>query len=385
MTTKHRKILYWSASVVSFLAIGIWFFVFKDHVYTDDAYVHGNLVMITPLQPGFVQAVLTDDTFLVHKGQLLVELDSTDAAIALESAKELLGLKVREISGTFHAWFALQAEIQAKKADFLQAAQDYTHRLSVLAIGGVSVEEFEHAEAALKRTFFLLRQTERTYKRLSAFLQGTSISTHPEVIQAKDKARQAFVNLYRTRIYSPVDGLVAQRNIQVGSWIPAGTPMLAVIPLDQIWVNANFKETQMKHMRIGQHVVMTSDLYGKDVVFHGTIVGLPGGSGNVFSLLPPQNLSGNWIKIVQRLPVRVAIDQNALKEHPLRLGLSMEAFVDLRTAGVLVPSSSEGAPKYTTDIYEQEEYGDMIWIEEIMKIHSDPTLLPYFTEPLIIQ
>ncbi len=369
--------------VLSLAALGYWFFVWKDKAYTDDAYVQGNQIILTPLRPGFVTNILTDDTFLVKKGDLLVELDETDAKIALESAKEILALKVREVCQAFHTVFAIKADIQAKKAEYIKAAQDYEHRLYVVSEGGVSIEDFEHAEAALRSSFFLLQKTEILLEQALSFVKGTSIKTHPEVLKAQDDVRQAFVDLYRCKIYSPAEGLIAQRSIQVGMWTPPGEGLLAIIPLDQIWVNANYKETQMKRMKIGQKVKITSDLYGEDVVFEGEIVGLPGGAGNAFSLLPPQNLSGNWIKIVQRLPVRVALKPEDLIKHPLRIGLSMKATTDLQGEGLLVPKSSEGAPSYRTDIFQKEEQGDMLFIQEIIDKNIDPLLGEFANSPLI--
>lgn len=356
---------------------------FRNIAYTDDAYVQGNQVMLTPLVPGFVTGIYTDDAFLVSKGQLLVELDTTNAKIALDQAKEHLASKVREVCQYFHDVFALQADIGAKKAEFIKAAQDYEHRLYVLEAGGVSVEDFEHAVAALRSSFFLLQMQEIYLEKALALVKNTSIFSHPDVLNAKDNARQAFVNLHRCKITSPVEGIVAQRSIQVGMWVPEGTPLLAIIPLDQIWVNANFKETQMKRMRIDQTVTLHSDLYGFDAPFHGKIVGLPGGAGNAFSILPPQNLSGNWIKIVQRLPVRIELDKKELSKHPLRIGLSMEARVDLAESGSLVPSSSLGSPTYTTNIFVEEELGDLPWAEEIILENADSALNAFLRKPLI--
>lgn len=359
-----------------------WLVFFRNIAYTDDAYVQGNQVVLTPLVPGFVTGIFTDDAFLVSKGQVLVELDTTNARIALDQAKENLASKVREVCQYFHNVFALQADIGAKKAEFIKAAQDYEHRLYVLEDGGVSIEDFEHAVASLRSSFFLLQMTEIYLEKALALVKNTSILSHPEVLNAKDTARQAFVNLHRCRITSPVEGIVAQRSIQVGMWVPQGQPLLAIIPLDQIWVNANFKETQMKRMRIDQTVTLHSDLYGLDVSYQGKIVGLPGGAGNAFSILPPQNLSGNWIKIVQRLPVRIEIDKDTLLKYPLRIGLSMEARVDLKEPGLLVPTSSEGSPHYTTNIFTHEEFGDLPWIEEIILSNADSTLNDFLSKPL---
>lgn len=381
---KKLYLVYWGIVAGVALVTSVCYFVFfRNIAYTDDAYVQGNQVMLTPLVPGFVTGIFTDDAFLVSKGQVLVELDTTNAKIALDQAKESLASKVREICGYFHDVFALRAEIGSLKAEFIKAAQDYEHRLYVLDAGGVSLEDFEHAEAALRSSFFLLQMKEIYLEKALALVKNTSIFSHPDVLNAADNARQAFVNLYRCKITSPVEGIVAQRSIQVGMWVPQGQPLLAIIPLDQIWVNANFKETQMKKMRINQQVTLHSDLYGWDVPFQGKIVGLPGGAGNAFSILPPQNLSGNWIKIVQRLPVRIEIDKETLLKYPLRIGLSMEVTVDLAQPGLLVPTSTEGSPNYTTNIFQKEEAGDLTWIEEIILKNADSTLNEFLTKPLV--
>jgi membrane fusion protein (multidrug efflux system) len=244
------------------------------------------------------------------------------------------------------------------------------------------MEDYQHAVAALQASYYSLKSAQAQYDQALSQVQGTSVSTHPWVLASADQLRNAWVQLYRTRIYSPVEGLAAQRTIQVGMSVKAGEPMLSVIPLDQIWVNANYKETQMRHMRIGQPVHLTSDLYGRNIVFHGRIVGLPGAAGNAFSLLPPQNLSGNWIKIVQRLPVRVALDPNELKNYPLRIGLSMEAVTDLTAPGQLLPTSSAGSPLYATSIFQPEEFGDRILIDEVIRANADPQLAAYVDNPI---
>jgi membrane fusion protein (multidrug efflux system) len=385
MTQQRRLLRLYISICLGTLAVGasIYYVFFRNKAYTDDSYVQGNQVWLTPLVPGFVETIFTDDTYLVTKGQVLVQLDTTDATIALEQAKEDLAFAVRKVCGQFHEVFALQASIEVQKAELVKTAQDFEHRNEVVSAGGVSVEDYEHSEAALRSAFFLLQKTEILMAQALSLVQGTSIISHPEVVRKADIARQAFVNLHRCKIYSPVEGLVAQRNIQVGMWVKQGDPLLAVIPLDQIWVNANFKETQMKKMRIGQRVTLYSDLYGKEVPFHGTIAGLPGGAGNAFSILPPQNLSGNWIKIVQRLPVRIDLDMEELVDHPLRIGLSMEAWADLSTDGLLVPTSTEGSPTYNTNIFADEETGDITWIDEIIKANADPSLTAFLQHPLL--
>ncbi len=382
--SRRSKTFLWIICFILCIALFLyWLIVLRFREYTDDAYVEGNQMFITPLKEGFVKAIHTDDTFLVEEGQLLIELDETDALIALDQAKENLAKVVREVCQIFYQVFAYQAEIEVKKAEYIRTAQDYEHRKKVLDVGGVSLENYEHAEAFLRGAFYSLIMTETLYEKSLAMVQATSIKSHPLVLSAADNLRNAFVQLYRTKIYAPAEGLCAQRTIQVGMWVKQGEPLLSVIPLNQIWVNANFKETQLKRVKMGQKVRVFSDLYGDDVVFHGIIQGIPGGAGNTFSLLPPQNLSGNWIKIVQRLPVRVALDLEELKKHPLRLGLSMEAYVDLHDQkGTLVPTSTIGSPTYKTSIFNQEEAGDKEMIDLIIKENLDPNLLQYADTPL---
>lgn len=386
MTVERRKLALFYWALFALLVVGgflLWFFFIRFYAFTNDAYVEGNQIYITPLKAGFVTAIHTDDTFLVEKGALIVELDKTDSTIALELAKKELAQTVRDVCQMFHQVFAYRAEIETKKAELIRAAQDYKHRVDVIEAEAISVEDLEHAVAALRASFFSLKMTKQLYNKALSAVQNTSIHDHPLILAKSSQVRNAWVQLYRCNLYAPESGLVAQRTIQVGMWADAGKALMSVIPLDQIWVNANFKETQMKRMRIGQSVRITSDLYGKDVFFRGKIVGLPGGAGNAFSLLPPQNLSGNWIKIVQRLPVRVELDLEDLKTYPLRIGLSMEALVNLhQQEGGLVPTSSEGAPLYSTPIFEKEEEGDANLIEGIIIENLDPTLQNFLDAPL---
>ncbi|KTD73552.1 efflux RND transporter periplasmic adaptor subunit [Legionella tucsonensis] len=362
-----------------------WLFVWSHQVYTNDAYVQGNQVYIKSLRPGFVTGIYTDDSFLVKKGQLIVSLNETDSLIALEKAKKKLASTVRDVCQAFHDVFILAADIEMKKAQLLKAQQNLKHRHDVIDAKGVSLEDYQNAQDDLKASIASLNSTKNNYQKMLAFVQGTSITEHPRVQAAAQEVRDAWVQLYRCKIYAPVDGLVAQRTIQVGMWLSPKEPLMSIIPLDQIWVNANYKETQLKKIRLGQSVKFTSDLYGSDVVFHGKIVGLPGGAGNVFSLLPPENLSGNWIKIVQRLPVRVAVVQDELKKHPLRIGLSLGVTTDLSDqSGPLVPTSTSESPHYVTDIFQKEETGDKELIANIIKSNLDPNLKKYANSPLIL-
>jgi membrane fusion protein (multidrug efflux system) len=386
---KNNKFnLYFWGSIGIILLIGFlsWVFYFRFHKFTRDSYVMGNQIVLTPLHDGFVTAIYSDDTFLVKKGDLLIQLDESDAKLAFDKAKEQLANTTREISQMYHQLFAWQAEIQVREAEYIKASQDMQHRDDVIDQGGVSIENYEHAQAALKASYFLLQMTKSFYEKEKAFLQGVSIRNHPLIVKAIDEFTDAWLYLYRCKIYAPNDGIVAQRTIQVGMHVKQGEPLLAIIPLDQIWVNANYKETQMAKMRIGQKVLLTSDFYGSSVFFHGTIVGLPGGAGNAFSILPPQNLSGNWIKIVQRLPVRIALDSNELQQHPLRIGLTMTANTDIsNTSGLMVPINTIGSPNYITSIFEKEENGSLEFANDVFYQNLDPLLMTYAHNPLIIE
>ena len=378
-----KKWVYATTILSIFCLFLVWFCWLRFIEYTDDAYVEGNLVYITPLHPGFVTTIHTDDTFLVTKGQPLVELDRRDAEIGLERAEETLAQTVREVCELFHQLSVYGAEIELKTAELIRDAQDYTHRAGVFQELGVSLEDYEHAIAALRAQYASLKMSGALYNKTLAAIQGTSIHNHPLVIAAKDAVRDAWVRLHRCTLYAPVTGLVAQRTIQVGMWAPSGQPLMSVIPLDQIWVNANYKETQMKHMRIGQKVDIRADLWGIEQVFHGRIVGLPGGAGNVFSLLPPQNLSGNWIKIVQRLPVRVALDPEEIRAHPLRVGLTCRAITHTDNRdGLQIPETSAGSPHYQTSIFLDEEFGEAEVVDKILAVNTDPDLSQYAKEPI---
>lgn len=377
---------YWIGCIL-LAAIGFfyWLICWKDIAWTDDAYVEGNQVYLTPLHSGFVTAIHTDDTFLVKENEVLVELDRTDAIIALNRAQEELAQTVRNVCEMFHQVFAYQAEIEVIKAKFIRDAQDFEHRLRVLSAQAVSLEDYEHSVAALKESYYRMQNIRALYDKSLSLVQNTSIRSHPLVKAAADRLRDAWVYLRRCNLYAPTEGIAAQRSIQVGMWVKEGTPLLSVVPMNQIWVNANFKETQMKRMRIGQRAKITVDLYGKGIVYHGKIVGLPAVAGNVTSLLPPQNLSGNWIKIVQRLPVRIELDRDEIKAHPLRLGLSSEATVDLSNeSGPYLPATTKGTPTYKTEIYSAEEKGDQACIEKIISANLDPNLFKYSSNHLLL-
>lgn len=359
-----------------FAVIGIAWFMYwllwgRFYEFTDDAYVNGNMVMITPQIPGIVVSINTDNTQIVPKGRVIIELDKTDYTISLELNKAKLAEMVREVAALFDKVEELGASVEVQKAELFRTQEDFEHRKNLLDSGGVSLEDFQHAEAALAASIASLAMTEAQLLGAIAQVENTTIETHPRVNEAKENLKEAWVNLQRCTIEAPVTGLVAQRTVQVGQQIQEGDPLLAIVPLEQMWVDANYKEVQLTDVRIGQPVLMTADLYGSSVKFHGTVIGIPGGTGSVFSVLPPQNATGNWIKIVQRLPVRVSLNPQEISQYPMRLGLSMEVTVDLHnTKGLMVPEAPPPHPLYTTDIYSKQIYGVQELIDKIIAENS---------------
>lgn len=357
------------AFAVVFGLIFLWWFLFGQfREWTDDAYVQGNLIEVTPLVPGIVTSIHTDATQKVQQGHILVSLDRTDYEIGLEKAKAQLALAVRQVSALFEKAEQIERELAIKEAELLRAYVDHTDRKTLRGTGAISEEDIIHAETALMSAQAAYQAKKHEYFAVLAKVENTDVASHPKVLEAKEKVKQAFVNLSRCQIYAPNTGIIAQRSLQVGQSVSSKDQLLAVIPLDQIWVDANFKETQLKHMRPGQKVTLKADLYGSGVIFDGKIVGINGGTGAVFSILPPQNATGNWIKIVQRVPVRIALDPKQVDKYPLFPGLSMKVTVDTsRRDGDFSIESKTLAPQYVTSVFAQEELGVDVMLAEIIE------------------
>ncbi|HYR26365.1 MAG TPA: HlyD family efflux transporter periplasmic adaptor subunit [Aquabacterium sp.] len=320
--------------IVAGIAWGIrWFIYGLNHESTDDAYVAGNMIRVTPRISGTVVAVLADDTDHVKQGQILVKLDDTDSRLALDKAEADLGETVRRISQTFEARTQQIANLAVKQHNLEQAQADLARRQEAIAVQVISKEEAEHARVTRDKAKAELDLARAQLAASNAEVAGTSVETHPAVKQAEARLREAWLALDRCEIQAPAEGLVAKRSVQIGQQVAPGMTLMAIVPMTQLWVEANFKEDQLKGMGVGQPVHLVSDLYGSAFTFHGTVAGLSPGTGSVFSLLPPQNASGNWIKIVQRLPVRIALDAKELTDHPLRVGLSMKVEVETGAAG----------------------------------------------------
>lgn len=370
----QRLLILGAAVVVGIVAYMAYYFLhsryFED---TDDAYVASDMVQITSEVTGTVVSVKVDNTQHVERGQVLLELDPADAQIAVAAAEAELARTVRTVRGLFSKSSGLKAVINARQIALQSAREDLQRRLKVANEGGVSAEELQHSKDQVAQLEAALATSTEELETNNAQVENTTIANHPQVLAAAANLRQASLALKRTRIIAPVSGAVARRNVEIGSRIAAGTPLLAVVPLENAWVDANFKEVQLEHMRVGQPVEVYSDIYGKDVKYHGKIAGLGAGSGAAFALLPSQNASGNWIKIVQRVPVRIALDPQELAKNPLRIGLSMRVEVDMHnTDGSLVATQVRSAPQQVVVSAEHDNQLDLK-IAEIIKRNSRET------------
>ncbi|HWW20051.1 MAG TPA: HlyD family efflux transporter periplasmic adaptor subunit [Steroidobacteraceae bacterium] len=322
-----------------------WFLISSHYQSTDDAYISSDLVQITSEIPGTVLAVRVDDTQSVERGTALVELDPADARVAANSAEAQLARAVRNVRGLFAQRDQLQAQIAQRESDVKRAQDDVSRREGLLSDGAVSGEELSHVRDALTASRAALDGARQQLNATEAQISGTTIETHPQVLDAEAAVRNVALTLHRTQLRAPVAGVIVKRSVEVGQRVAAGAPLMGLVPLDDVWVDANFKEVQLRYIRVGQPVSLHADLYGSHVEYHGKVAGLSAGSGSAFALLPAQNASGNWIKIVQRIPVRIVIDPQDLKDHPLRVGLSMSVEVNVQDAsGPLVATQVRSTP-----------------------------------------
>ncbi len=317
------------AVVVALVIFAIWrLFLVGPSQSTDDAYVAGDTVTVTARAAGTVIALYADDTERVLAGQPLVDLDPATPDVELAAAEAQLGAAVRSVRASFADVEVGKADVAAAETQLAKVRQDLQRRQQAAAKGAVSGEEVTHATDAVTTATSALNAARSRLQKAEAQVQGAGIRDNPAVQTAIANYRRAAIRRNDMHIVAPVTGTIAKRNVQIGQHIAAGTPLMAVVPLQRVWIDANLRETQLADIRIGQPVRITTDIYGNDVVFHGRVIGLSAGSGDAFSLLPPQNATGNWIKIVQRLPVRIALDAKELEERPLRIGLSATVRVD---------------------------------------------------------
>ena len=326
--------------VIAGLAYGAyWFFDARFYESTDDAYVSGNIVTITSRENATVVALHADNTQTVRRGQLLVEMDPAVVNVNLAAAEANLARAVRTVKGEFSHAASSDAQLAQAQVALALARTDYQRRQQASTDGAVSVEELAHARDSVRAAEAAVAAAKGGHDQTLSQIEGTDVANNPDVLSAEAALRTAVIAQSHMRIVAPVDGVIAQRTVQLGQQVAAGTPLMAVVPLSDVWVDANFKEVQLQDMRIDQPVTITADIYGGKVTYHGRVEGLGAGSGSAFALLPPQNASGNWIKIVQRVPVRIALDPQELAAHPLRVGLSVTASISIKdTSGPLVTS-----------------------------------------------
>ena len=356
---KRKKALLTLAAVAGVAGMGwlAWhLLVARYHEDTDDAYVQGNVVSIVPQTMGTVVSIDADDGMKVEAGQPLVHLDPNDAQVAYDQAIANLANTVRQVRGLYSAVDAGAADLAAREAQVARARADLKRREGLVGNGAVSAEELAHSRNELAVLEAGLRASSGNLSRNRALVDATEVGTQPQVAAAASQVRQAYLNLQRTAIVAPVSGYVAKRQVQLGQRVQPGVNLMTIVPLEQLWIEANFKETQLAKMRIGQPVKVHADLYGGDVEYDGKVVALGMGTGSAFSLLPAQNASGNWIKIVQRVPVRIEVEPRQLAEHPLRLGLSTSVDVTVRDqdGAVLAAARKDDKPLFTTTAYEKQ-------------------------------
>jgi membrane fusion protein, multidrug efflux system len=331
----------------------LWFFIFSTRETTDNAYVGGYQVALSSQVSGTVTAIMTDDTQHVDAGQVLVKLDGTDADVRLRQASSALAQAVRQVREQTDTVTGADATVAAREVDLRKAEADLQRHMPLVAAQAESPEIVQHMRDSVAQARAALDQAKAQAKASRASVEGTDIADNPSVLQARANFRAAWVAAQRNTIVAPVTGYVAQRSVQLGSSITPGQQLMTIIPLHNLWIDANFKENQLRHVRIGQPVNITTDIYGSSVEYHGKVIGLGAGTGSVFSLLPAQNATGNWIKVVQRVPVRVALDNDELDKHPLRVGLSADVKVDITNDKGPVLASAPQQPVAQTDVYDQ--------------------------------
>lgn len=358
-----------------------WYILGRHFEYADDAYVAGDIVQITPQVAGTVVAIGASETDYVKAGDVLAQLDGTNAQLHLQAAEAQLAQTVREVRTVYSnngsltaAVSRYRAELSQAQADLTSAQTDLLRRQKLSGSGAVSQEELQHAQTAVNNARSHVAVAKAQLNAAQEQLQsnqvlttGVTVRNYPKVMAAAAQVRQSYLDLKRDAILAPVDGYVGKRAVQLGQRVAVGTTLMTLIPLKQVWVDANFKETQLRKMRIGQPVSLQADLYGSSVTYHGHVLGMGAGTGAAFALLPAQNATGNWIKVVQRIPVRIALDPEEVSAHPLRVGLSMEATVDVSNQdGSILATASPGKMVAETAVYSNFEHAADILVNKII-------------------
>ena len=351
------------------LVVGIWWLIVgRFQQETEDAYVDGNVVLVTPQIAGSVIAIEADNTDIVKAGQPIIKLNPIDAELTLSKAESALAQSIRSVRTQFASKDQYQANLAVRQAELTKAKSDYQRRQDMAGSGAISAEEFLRAKQAyfVAEAAFNAAQQQLTGEK--ALIDNTSVATHPNVMNAVAALREAYIAQKRTTIPAPVSGMVTKRNVQVGQKVNPASSLMSIVPLDHLWVNANFKESQLRDIRIGQPAELIADIYGRQVKYKGTVVGLDAGTGSAFALLPAQNATGNWIKVVQRVPVRIRLDPKQVAEHPLRIGLSMHVTVFTKDRSAdSVNTKTVKTQSYRTDVFANELSEADALVEKIIK------------------
>ena len=373
--TKRKKafgIFFFILIITTALTALYWFFFLKDYQSTEDAYVNGNQIVISSQVAGNVRQINVENMDFVHAGDVLLELDDTDYQLSFSQAQNTLASAVRQISQLGYTVKQLEATVQANQTALTKAQGDLARREQLGKSGAIDKESLQHAREAVMTAEANLKAVKNQLAANKSLLMNVPLKEQPEIQKAISSVKQAWLNLQRTKITSPIDGYVARRSTQVGQKVAVGSALMAVIANDQMWVDANFKETQLKDMRIGQPVKLSFDLYGHDVKFDGKIEGIEMGTGSAFSVLPAQNATGNWIKVVQRVPVRISLDPQQITRYPLRIGLSTLVEVNIAdTKGEMLSQQKRTAPLYATNTLSYDESAVENLIEKIIRDNTN--------------
>ena len=357
--------------LISIGSAAYWYFFIKGFEETEDVYVSGNQVMVSAQVAGNISKINVDNMDPVQADDVLLELDDTNAKLSFEQAKSNLANSVRQVSQLNYTVKQLKSAVRANEITLAQAQGNLNRRVQLVKDGAIDKESFQHAKEAVELAKANLTTSQNQLGANQALLLDGPSSEQPQIQSAVSNLKQAWLNLERTKIRSPIKGYVARRNAQVGQAVSVGGALMAVVTTDQMWLDANFKETQLTHMRIGQPVEIHFDLYGKDKTFNGKVVGIEMGTGSAFSLLPTQNATGNWIKVVQRVPVRIQLDPQQLAENPLRIGLSATVKVNVTDSqGETLRNQAPSTTLYSTNVLQYDESAVNNLIESIIRDNS---------------
>jgi membrane fusion protein, multidrug efflux system len=371
-SSKRNYLFVWIfAAVLVVAGLGVLIYhvlVGRYHVTTQDAYVNGDLIRLAPQVSGTVIDIAADETQYVQQGQLIVRLDAHDADVSLAQAKANLAQTVRDVAQLFDQERQAEAQVAAQQAQVKLADQTLARDRRLVGAHGVSQQDIEHDEESQHNTQAGERQAEAALASARAAIAGTRPETHPRVLLAEANLRSAWLSKVRTQVLAPVSGFIARRTVQLGQQVNPGTDMLALAPLQSVWIDANLKETQLQQVRIGQPVSVKTDIYGSGYRYHGRVLGLTSGTGAALAVLPPENATGNWIKIVQRLPVRIGLDPAELRDHPLFLGLSTTVDIDVPdTSGASLSQQPAWAAAMRTNVYASQDAGVEDEIRRLVK------------------